>query len=246
MSIDSPPRTSPPRPARRIALPRWQLPVSAGPKAAAEEPPATPEPPRLPARRNPKWIALGVIAICLGGLLSFVIYARVATETTVVAMAATVYRGEPIEAADLTSVTLQGDPSVPTIPTADAAGLIGQRAAYDLVEGTLAAPSAVASEALPAAERAVIGMRLAGGRAPADFLQPGAPIRLVALPPAAAQPGAKDQHAGKTYLARTVSVKPGPDAGSLLVDVDVAAGQAAVIATLAAQERLAIVRDAGR
>ena len=98
--------------------------------------PATPEPPRLPARRNPKWIALGVIAICLGGLLSYVIYARVATESAVVAMAATVYRGEVIEAGDLTSITLSGDPSVPTVPADQAVSLVGQRAAYDLVDGS--------------------------------------------------------------------------------------------------------------
>ena len=86
MSIDSPPR-----PARRLALPRLTS------KEAVEEPITTPEPPRLPARRNPKWIAIGIVAICLGGLLSYVIYAKVATESDVVAMAATVYRGEVIE-----------------------------------------------------------------------------------------------------------------------------------------------------
>ena len=42
---------------------------------------ATPQPPRLPARRNPKWIALGIVALCLGGLLSYLIYTRIATET---------------------------------------------------------------------------------------------------------------------------------------------------------------------
>ena len=51
----------------------------------------------MPGRRNPKWIALGIVALCLGGLLSYVIYARVATETTVVSVAQTVYRGEIIE-----------------------------------------------------------------------------------------------------------------------------------------------------
>jgi hypothetical protein len=235
MSIDSPPR-----PGRRLGLPRLQ------PKPAADHSPTTPEPPRLPARRNPKWVALGVIAICLGGLLSYVIYARVATESAVVAMAATVYRGEVIEASDLTSVTLSGDPSVPTIPAVDSSTLVGQRAAYDLVDGSLVAPTSVTAEALPAAERAVVGMKLAGGRAPADFLLPGAPVRLVALPATDAQQGAADPYAGKTFVARTVSSAPGPDAGSLFVDVDVSASQAPIIAMLAAQDRLTVVRDAGR
>ena len=235
MSIDSPPRAG-----RRLIRPR------PAERAPADEAPRTPEPPRLPARRNPKWIALGVIAICLGGLISYVIYARVATESAVVVMAATVHRGEVIEAGDLTSVTLSGDPSVATLPADQAPSLVGRRAAYDLVDGSLLSPTAVTSTALPAAQRAVVGLRLAGGRAPADFLVPGAPIRLVALPPADAQPGVTDPYAGKTFVARAVSSQPGPDAGSLFVDVDVPAAQAPTIALLGAQDRLSIVRDAGR
>ncbi len=234
MSIDSPPRA-----ARRLVRPRLS-------SSASDPAPTTPEPPRLPARRNPKWIALGVVAVCLGGLLSYVIYARVATESAVVAMTSTVYRGEVIEAGDLSSVTLSGDPEVPTIPADRAQTLVGQRAAYDLVAGSLVAPESVTSAALPAAQRAVVGMKLAGGRAPADFLVPGAPVRLVALPPVDLQPGARDPYAGKTFAARTVSSVPGPDAGSLFVDVDVPAAQAPTIAMLAAQERLSVVRDAGR
>jgi hypothetical protein len=235
MSIDSPPRAG-----RRLMRSRPPAPEPEG------EVTRTPEPPRLPSRRNPKWIALGVVAICLGGLLSYVIYARVATESAVVGMAATVYRGEVIEAGDLTSITLSGNPSVPTIPADQAASLVGQRAAYDLVDGSLVAPSAVTSAALPAAQRAVVGLRLTGGRAPADFLVPGAPIRLVALPPADAQPGVADPYAGKTFVARAVSSQPGPDAGSLFVDVAVPAAQAPTIALLAAQDRLSVIRDAGR
>lgn len=236
MSLDSPPR-----PARRLALPRLS-----SKHPTAEDTAVTPEPPRLPARRNPKWIALGVIAICLGGLLSYVIYAKVATESAVVAVAATVYRGELIEASDLTTVTLSGDPSVPTVPADRSASLVGQRAAYDLVDGSLLAPSAVTPDALPAAKRAVVGMKLAGGRAPASFLVPGAPIRLVALPAADAQADDRDPYTGKSFVARTVSSSPGPDVGSLFVDVDVPADQAPIIAMLAAQDRLTVIRDAGR
>lgn len=233
MTIDSPPR-----PARRLAFPRR--------RQVPPPHPTTPEPPRSPARRNPKWIALGLVAVCLGGLLSYVIYAKVATESTVVALAATVHRGEVLEADDLTTVTLSGDPSVPTVAADDAPNLIGQRAAYDLIEGSLLAPAAVTAESVPAPERAVVSLRLVGGRAPADFLVAGSPIRLVALPPADAQPGQKDPHAGKTFAARTVSWTAGPDAGSVFVNVDVPSAQAAVIATLSAQERLTVVRDAER
>jgi hypothetical protein len=146
-------------------------------------------------------------------------------------------------------VRVPGLPALVTncdIPADQAQTLVGQRAAYDLVAGSLVAPESVTPAALPATQRAVVGMKLAGGRAPADFLVPGAPVRLVALPPVDAQPGARDPYAGKTFVARTVSSVPGPDAGSLFVDVDVPAAQAPTIAMLAAQERLSVVRDAGR
>lgn len=235
MSIESPPR-----PPRR--LPRRR--AADVPSDRVEPAEKIAEPPPLPGRRNPKWIALGIIAICLGGLLSYVIYAKVATENAVVAMAATVYRGEMIEAADLTSVTLSGDPAVPTIPVTETTSLVGQRAAYDLVQGSLPAPASVTAENLPTEQRAVVGLKLAGGHAPADFLLPGAPVRLVALPAPDAQAGATDPYVGKTFTARTVSARPGPDVGSLLVDVDVPSTQAPTIAMLAAQERLTVVRDA--
>ncbi len=78
--------------------------------------PATPQPPRMPGRRNPKWIALGIVALCLGGLLSYMIYARVASETAVVAAAHTVYRGETIEQGDLTTITLRGGSLPKAVP----------------------------------------------------------------------------------------------------------------------------------
>lgn len=143
-------------------------------------------------------------------------------------------------------MTLNGDPSVPTIPAEQASSLIGQRAAYDLVTGSLPAPSSVTADALPATDRAVVGLQLAAGRAPVEFLVPGALIRLVAIPAPDAQPGTADPYAGKTFAARTVSSQAGTDAGSLLVNVDVPADQAPTIAMLAAQERLTVVRDADR
>ena len=104
------------------------------PKAAS---PVTPQPPRMPGRRNPKWIALGIVALCLGGLLSYMIYTRVASETAVVAAAHTVYRGETIEEGDLTTITLRAGSLPQTVPAARLTDLVGKRAAYDLIEGSV-------------------------------------------------------------------------------------------------------------
>lgn len=217
------------------------------PPSDGEEPTqATPAPPRLPGRRNPRWIALGVLALCLGGLLSYAVYSEVTTETTVLALSTTRYRGEVVEAADLTTVTVQGDMADRTVPVGDQATVVGKRAVFDLPRGSLVAPGSVADAAVPQAGSAVVGLRLATGRAPGGLLVPSAPVRVVALPAAGGSTGRADALAGKTYLGRVVSATPGVDGTSVVVDLEVAADQAPAIALLAAQDRVALVRDAGR
>ena len=236
MSIDVEPR----KPARTGPRPpHGRLRPS---PASAESSETTPSPPRVPGRRNPKWIALGVVALCLGGLLSYVLYARLADETAVVTVAQTVYRGEVIDAADLTTITLKGNTIAQTVPATDLDAMVGKRAAVDLVAGSVLVASAVTHEAIPASGRTVVGLKLSAGRTPTSLLIPSAAVRLVALP---AQNGS-DELTGDTFTARIVDQANGPDGTSILVNVDVAADQAAIVAQLAAQDRIALVRDAGR
>ncbi len=205
--------------------------------------PTTPDPVRMPGRRNPKWIALGIVALCLGGLLSYVIYSRVATETTVVAVADTVYRGELIARDDLTTITLQGSALAQAVPARELDNLVGKRAAFDLAEGSVVVSTAVTAEAVPAAGRAVVGLKLAMGRVPTSLLVPSSELRLVALPPEA---GGSDKLTGDAFVARVIDQTPGADGATILLNVDVAAAQAPTIALLAAQDRIAVVRDAGK
>jgi len=216
----------------------------AGPAPVGAPQAATPALPRLPGRRNPRWIALGILALCLGALLSYVVYARVASETTVVAVAATVYRGEVVERADLTTVRLRQGSLPGTVPATGLERLVGQRAVYDLAAGSVLSAGSVAATSVPAEGRAAVGIKLASGKAPEVLLLPSSPVRLVALPPAASS--AADRLSGKTYPARVIDQAPGADGASILVNVEVDQAQAATIALLAAQERIAVVRDAGR
>jgi SAF domain len=205
--------------------------------------PATPQPPRLPGRRNPKWIALGIVALCLGGLLSYLIYARVATETAVVAAAHTVYRGEVIDQGDLATITLRGGTLPQAIPAAQLADLVGKRAAFDLVEGSVILSTAVIEAAIPAEGRAIVGLRLAPGRAPGNLLLPSSRVRLIAMP-AAADSSTTDKLAGTIFVGSVIDQSQAADGTSVLVNIDVDAEAAPTIAMLAAQDRVAIVRDA--
>jgi hypothetical protein len=207
--------------------------------------PATPQPPRLPGRRNPKWIALGIVALCLGGLLSYVIYARVASESAVVAAAHTVYRGETIERSDLVTITLRGGSVPHTIPAAQLDDLVGKRAAFDLVEGSLILETEIVGAAIPAEGRAIVGLKLAQGRAPGNLLLPSSRVRLIAMP-AATDGSTSDELDGSVFVGRVVDQSPAADGTSILVNVDVDAAVAPTIAALAAEDRIAIVRDASR
>jgi SAF domain len=214
-------------------------------KAASAAPPLTPQPPRMPGRRNPKWIALGIVALCLGGLLSYMIYARVASEVTVVAAAHTVYRGETIEPGDLTTITLHSGSLPQTVPAARLTDLVGKRAGLDLIEGSVIPSTAIVAEAIPTEGHAVVGLKLAPGRAPGNLLLPSSLVRLIALP-AAADDSTADKLAGSIFVGRVIDQSAAADGTSIMVNVDVEAGAAPTIAMLAAQDRIAIVRDADR
>jgi hypothetical protein len=199
----------------------------------------------MPGRRNPKWIALGIVALCLGGLLSYAVYAKVATESSVVAVKQTVYRGELIQADDLTRIVIQGDAFPNAIPASRMAEVVDRRATFDLPVGSIVSAESVTDATIPQPGRAVVGLRLASGQAPAALLLPSSPVRLVALPPAGAEAGGADKLAGKTYLAHVIDQAVDADGTSILVNVEVAAEQAPTIALLAAQSRVAVVRDPG-
>ena len=236
MTIKTEPRLE--RPRRRGA--------AQAPAHNADQPARTPAPPPMPGRRNPKWIALGVVALCLGALLSYVIYSRVAGETAVVSIVNTVHRGSTVTAADLTTVNLSGNAGVQMVPASQLSELVGRQAVYDLVAGSLLPVGAVADVVTPQTGRAVVGIRLVSGRVPSGVLPSGSPLRLVALPPAGAAPGFTDEYSGRTIISREVSQVDGADGTSIILNVDVAANQAPVVALLASQERLAVVRDADR
>jgi hypothetical protein len=214
-------------------------------QAPVAGPPAMPQPPRLPGRRNPKWIALGIVALCLGGLLSYLIYARVATETAVVATAHTVYRGEVIDRTDLATITLRGGTLPHAIPAGQLADLVGKRAVFDLAEGSIILSTAVSEAAIPSEGRAIVGIKLAPGRAPTNLLLPSSRVRLIAMP-AAADGSTTDKLAGTIFVGSVIDQSQAADGTSILVNVDIDAAAAPTIATLAAQDRVAIVRDADR
>jgi hypothetical protein len=103
----------------------------------------------------------------------------------------------------------------------------------------------VVDVATPAEGRAIVGLKLAPGRAPGNVLLPSSRVRLVAMP-AAGDSTTGDKLDGSIFVGTVVDQTPAADGTSILVNVDVDAAAAPTIAMLAAQDRIAVVRDAGR
>lgn len=194
-------------------------------------------------RRNPRWIALGIVALCLGALGSFVLYNQLADARDVVAIRTSVSRGEPVTAAVLTVVRVGDTPGIGTVPAAQLDTLVGETATVDLTAGTLLAPGMIAPVVIPAAGHSLVGIKLDIGRSPNGFLRSGSPIRLIAVPPTGANATYQDAYSNLSIDATVVEANPTADGQAMLLDVDVAAGQAAQAATLAAASRLVAVRD---
>jgi len=189
-------------------------------------------------RRDLRWILIGVLAICLGGLGSAVLYSSVANASSVLKVNRTIYRGEIIAPADLGPVSLGTHLGVETVPADRAGELIGKTALTDLSAGSLIAPTSIGeAEVTPGFSR--LGLKLNPGQVPVSALPPGTPVVLV--PIAAANDG---QESGSSFQA-TVSVAPATLAdGSTSLEVTVTDSDSDQVARLAAAARLVVVKRA--
>ncbi|MFT4297327.1 MAG: SAF domain-containing protein [Micropruina sp.] len=187
-------------------------------------------------RRNLRWILIGVLAICLGGLGSAVLYLNMAEATSVLKVNRTVYRGEVIGPADLGPVSLGSHLGVETVPAERADELVGKTALVDLANGSLLTPSSVGE---PEVRRGFsrLGLKLNPGQVPVSPLPSGTPVMLV--PTTAANDGGQ----GGAALSATVAVAPVVLAdGSTSLEVMVADAVSDQVARLAAAGRIVVVK----
>lgn len=199
------------------------------------------------ARRQPRWIAAGLLAICLGALGAVLLFTEAASSHTVVVVATDVARGEVIEQSDLSTTTIGSTPGVTTVPADQLATLIGHRATVDLLAGTLL-PAGAIGDPVPKAGFVQLGLRLTPGRIPLELLPPGTPVQLVAVAdPATAVGGTNgnvDETTLKTYDAAVVrSAELSNDGQFHLLDVQVPSQVASEVARLAAADRIVLIRQ---
>ena len=191
------------------------------------------------ARRNLRWVAAGVLAVCLGGLGAALLYANLSSAQTVITVKRTVYRDQVITAAVLGVTSAVPAAGVETVPSGRIDDAVGRTALYDLAEGSLLSPRAY-GEAPVEVGSARLGLRLAAGRIPSAPMPPGTRVLLV---PAGRDGGDPPEGASVTgRIATTASTLPD---GASIVDVTIAGQEAERMARLAANDQLVLVRLAG-
>jgi hypothetical protein len=212
--------------------------------AIQDAPPATtpaggvglPRPPRL--RRRWSLVAVAVLLAVLGAGAAAVAFRSVSSTVPVVAAARTIERGTVIERADLAVVQVGVDPALSPVPGDRVEELVGLRAVWDTPQGALLTLDAVSDEVLPGQGRSVVGVSLADALLPGEPLRVGDAVRLVPT-----SGGTGEEVVADPWPARVVGLYPDAETSTTLVSVELAAQDAAPVAALVAEGRIALVLD---
>lgn len=194
----------------------------------------------LRARRNLRWMAVGLLAVCLGGLGAALLYANLSNAQSVITVTRTVYRDQVITAADLGVTSVVPAAGVDAVPADRIDEVVGRTALLDLAEGSLLTPRGYGEPAVESGS-VRLGLRLAAGRLPSAPMPPGTEVLLVPVGRDGGEPPA-----GASVVARIATPAGVLPDGASIVDVSVAASEAERVARLAANDQLVLVRRAGR
>lgn len=197
------------------------------------QPPGAP-PPKL---RRRGWVPLvGVVAAGFGAAAGLVTWVAMSTSQEVVVAAADLDKYQVIGPDDVRTVAVSLDPSVASIPGADADSLVGQRLAGPVPEGGILAPAGVSDDPFPPQGKSVVRVALTAQQANGLTLEPGDTVRVVVSAPTAAT------DTEPTYSPGEVSGVHLADTGAV-VDVLVAHTEAVALSDAVVGGRTSIVED---
>lgn len=191
-------------------------------------------------RRRPILVVASVAAVCLGALLGVWAWTSTSNTHQVVAVRATIARGETIDQADLMTVQVGVDPGLRTVAGEALPDLVGQRAAMDMAAGSLVTSESVTSSVIPPAGRSVVGVALPPSLMPGESLQPGDNVRIVSTPGAQ---GEVTDGPPVEVTATVVGLHPGAEQDKTVVSVLVPKDEAGELAARAATGRVVLVLD---
>lgn len=211
--------------------------------------PGAPETATLRARRSPLLVVAGLLCATLGALGGAFAWTQASRAQSVLVMNRSVERGEQLQAGDVGVVSISLAEGVATLPASGLDGLVGRHARVDLPAGSLLGPGSVGSPQLGAGSSRV-GLRLPAGRVPTTSMPAGTRITVVEVAEASsaaqagAQPSGAERGSGEPRTFDAVVARAparADDRASWLMDIEVDAGRAALLADLASRDRVAVI-----
>ncbi|HOA89089.1 MAG TPA: hypothetical protein PKG79_06955 [Propioniciclava tarda] len=201
--------------------------------------PATVRTSRVRVRRNVRWLAAGILAVVLGGLGTWALFATATDTRSAIKVTTTVHRGQVIDASKLAVIPIGRNADVAAIPGEQLNSIVGQTARTDLPGGGLLVAGSFGPPEL-AAGLARVGVKVESGRLPASPLAPGTLVLVVALPGGAAA-GADATLAPSVEATLATAPAASPD-GGFVVDLNVPLANAEQVARLGAMKQIAIIQ----
>ncbi|MEV8038512.1 SAF domain-containing protein [Streptomyces sp. NPDC086182] len=194
-------------------------------------------------KRERRW---SVVALCM--VLAVVCALGAAAAVTsasdrsrVVAVARDVPAGKALSAADLTVAEVSADAALTPVPASRKTAMIGKRPAMDLRKGSLLIASQLAGGTGLGDDKQQVGVQVKRGQAPSGALVPGDKVLAVTTP--AQGEDAKTDAPPSSIPAAVVSVSLPDATGAVVINLAVATSDGPLLATLAAQGRIALVRE---
>ncbi len=207
-------------------------------RSSTEEPRAVPgfsgPAPTLLRSRNVPGAVLGVLVVAVCSLAVASLASSASHRTQVLVVIRPVAAGSVIRAGDLRATGVAADGSVRGVRASQAATVVGQVAADNLLPGTLLVDAELAREPVLPKGSAIVGLALKPGFFPAG-LTVRSTVEAVATPigTSGSAPGTAAGAAGPSVLIPTASVfsvGPGPDGAETLVSIVVPSASAALVA----------------
>ena len=180
------------------------------------------------------FVAVCVLAACLGGLGTAVGFSRVSQPAQVLVITATVLQGDVIRGGDL-GVAEVAAPGVPIVAAADRDYVVGTRALRTMTAGSLLAPGSYGQSRLPDGSVQVT-LRLNPVQVPGSPLPGGTRVVLLGLP------GLDEKDGVVVSFGAEVVYPPQPQSdGSVVMDVAVGSGDVEALAPFLLDRRVTVV-----
>jgi hypothetical protein len=216
------------------------------PRPAAPARPKLPITTTAPVKRDRRWsvAALCIVLAVLAGLGAAAAVTSAGDRTKVLAVARDVPAGQALTAADLTTAEVSADAALTPVPAAQKTAVVGKRPAVDLRRGGLLIASQLAAGTGLGDDRQQVGVQVKRGQAPAGTLAPGDEVLAVTTPAQGEQQTGEKAEAPPSTINAVVVTVSRPDAsGTVVVNLAVAPADGPLLATRAAQGRIALVRE---